>query len=856
MKLFFIILISIQTAFAFDINDIKSNLEYNYNYLVESQVKCDGSFEKGNYICNKEEAGERRILGTWDSYIVPVVVDSGFPVKYVDSNMFVTAHTVFPMFFLKFEDPQKEKKRMDVVYNAMTAVNLFKRNGSFAFWPQIGASREGQVDRIGPLNLSPLLLTTQLKIVDKIQSFFHVKLFPEKVRWMEEHLDLDNEDLGMDAMFSVPNDADDTALGIASNYYYYQDLEDKGALEEYLDMTSVFASKVDEFSSRKNRRYKEYLPNCKERYDSLASQKAKEELFNDINFLKECSLDDPRESWRYTSYDSKHSGAYLTWLYDETKDIYDNPEQGVALPGQNSVDCNVVSNVIYSLSLTEKRKDPALRESYINSCNSLTNTIIGDDNQLKMTPSPREIDSGDMSVWKYCGLFYPAHMTFPYLISKAVSEASACQDLDDADQKRFDIAMKTLYKDIADEQDEELVNKVKGEWFEKIDDTYALPTVLGATSIVNFYKHYGDELGESSEAIQARVDSAIEILFERNEYKTINGVKTASLAEGTFFGGGTVNEIAHWRSKPFATSVSLELMSKYLINFGDAKMDGKKLIIPSRSHNKKNQMVQEKVIETRDLDIDYKQDSLAKLKETSVDSSFFTSARHDLETGSEVIVGVELSFGEHLEGNVQEKTEKVAFYKVKLNSEFGLNSSSVVNYSLSAKFLGVSTKTDFIIEDEIAFLPITYISERDIQTRSAHLLYGKLGAPIMKLSENGRINIDIVGKILGTVQKSVNNGDLNNQQSSYDLADFTVGLTYKNRGFSAGISYQTAIGYSNDSNGGDYSSHNNYKVGLKLDYDFNKNNRITLKLESRHNGDKKDLFSDDQIRIEYQYKFK
>jgi hypothetical protein len=841
----------VQLSFAdpkLDVQSVHRNLIENYNYLIDSQVKCAGSYAKGKYICNKEVPGERRILGSWDSYIVPVFMKFGVPVKYVDSNMFVTAHTVFPLYFMRFGDEKLEKKRQDAIYSAMNAINIFKRDDSFAFWPEIGGSLKGQVNRVGPLNLSPLLLSSQIRTVNKVQEISMLDLLPENVKWMEEHLDLDNEELGMDALFSVPNDADDTALGIVSNFYFYKNRKDKQGLEEYLDMTKVFNKYTDTYQKRNTRRFKKYKENCKSWYDSMESNQQRKELFLNKEFLKECSLDDGRESWRYDN-EKIYSGSYLTWLYDENKDVYANAEKGVALPGQNSVDCNVVSNVLYSLSLTEKRKEAEFRGHYVNSCNTISDIILDDNNELRYGNSPREIDKGaPVPVWSYCGLFYPAHMTFPYLISKAISEAQTCQDLPKKNQERFDLAMSKLVESLIEEQD----YGEPGKWYEKIDESSGLSTAFGGVSLANFYFAYGEKLGVTKVEYKKRISAATGHIIQMSKKEiSSNGDALSSLEAGTFFGGGTINEIAHWRSRPFSTSVSLELMMKYLKIHNKAQV-GNGLFYIGGNYTPLKYSKEQEIITV------YKKESIAPIKEYGIHLEAYGGMSHKKESHgnsvNEAIIGVELSIGDHFSGNIQESNELVAFYKVKLNSEFGidLSSGNINKYFLDAKFMGVSTKTKFIVNDEVGYLPISYVKEEEFKQGSIHAAYANLKAPIYKINDQVRLDISLTGKILGLVHFHNYNGGIKNTVSSLNLADFEIGLSLESNKFTTGIYYGSAIGYSENNHDKKISSHKNYEFGLKSEYSVNDKHKFSFSIVKNTKINK----SEPEIKLEYQYQFK
>ena len=77
-------------------------------------------------------------------------------------------------------------------------------------------------------------------------------------------------------------------------------------------------------------------------------------------------------------------------------------------------------NFVYSLSLTGMKDDPLLRRCYENSCNAITNTILDAGDQLRMTNGGAASEFASRPLWKSCGLFFPAHMTYPYLVSRPV----------------------------------------------------------------------------------------------------------------------------------------------------------------------------------------------------------------------------------------------------------------------------------------------------------------------------------------------------------------------------------------------------------------------------------------------------
>jgi hypothetical protein len=758
---------------------------------------------------------------------------------------------LLPLFSISFEDTVLEQQRVDAIHAAMTAINLFRRDDGYAFWPQVGPSRTQQVNRIGPLNMSPLLLGTQIEIVSRVQNFFRVRLFPSKVHWMENYLDLENEATGMDVLFNVPNDTDDTALAIASNFYFYQDRKDPERVAEYLSMSKSFAGNVDTFENRNGRRYKDYVPECKEIWRAEISDTARKSLFSDRSFLTNCSLDDTREQWRYDPYESRHSGAFLTWLYDENEPIYAQPDTGVVLPGQNSVDCYAIANVVYSLSLTGMRDDPLLRPGYENSCKAITNTILDERDQLRMTSGGAASDPGPKALWKSCGLFFPAHMTYPYLVSRAVGDGGACQDLPPEDQLRFDKAIGLLVEDITSEQDDASDQKQSGQWFEEIDQQTALPTVLGGVSLLNFRHAYGDEF-ERNYQLRERVEDAISHTFGLSELDTSpDGGELLSIPEGTFFGGGTSDEIAHWRSRSFATAASLELMTKYLLQYGDNTTHDGRLVLRSNPRPEALRHISHQpLIQT------YVQDSLPPVDESAIELTLAPGLKSGNE-GTEATMAVSLSIGEHFRGGIQEATENIAFYDLKIAGMAGLDLSTrdLDSYTLTAGFHGISTTTDTVMQNDMAFFPIRYQKQYDVLTKSAHLWRGEMSMPIFHLDNDSSINVDIAGRLIGIVEKSSDLANSRNEVDSINLAEFDIGLTWAWKRISTSLAYGSALGQATDSNSGHYFSLKNYRLSTKVTYRPRSNHSLSLVAVKTVDGESRDLFDDDQFYVQYQYEW-
>lgn len=843
----------------FDIKErIKDHIIGSINYLVNTQADCDSQLKEGEYICNRDVPGERRVNGGWDSVITPIFMKAASSVSFLDSNMFVTAHTLYPFWFIDLDD--SELFDLDKTKNlAIDSIEAHRRGNGYSFWPEIGPSL-GQVNRIGPLNLSTLLLSSQISIADRMNMMTGISVIPGDVKWLDQYLDRDNQEIGMDALFSVPNDNDDTSLALISNYYYNHDLtlqgmDQRDELEKTISLGKNINDYVDNYQTRKNRMVQTDKKYCQE---ALANT-SKEELFLDIEFMKKCTLDDPREFWRFDAYQDTHSytGAYMTWAYDENSNIYADPEKGVILTGQNSVDCVVVANSLYAISLSGLKNNPTYKTAYQNSCNVISNIILDQNDEIRMGFSGKKNAAQSSPVWQHCGLFYPSHMLFPYMISRAVRDGGACQDLPiQLEQNRFNKSMALLMKELTSEQDKTNQFKKAGEWYESIDNTVALPTALGAATLLNLGQTVAKDAGINPEELESRIESALNSTLLRRKSSTINKLPSYSLPEGTFFGGGTLNEISLWKSAPFATSVSLEASTKYLMNFDKIKyrnnraLQRNKLIISNiattnngitfKSHsysideNKfKNKHLKNYLQNTQAIDSTNQQlarstksqtDLLAPPTIKKVSVSVETGASHKNQNNFGV-VGIELSTGKIF----KEQGTTVAYYLVKLEASAEKNlQPHMSNYQINARFLGISTDSDFI-KDEVGFLPIEYIKDNDLQEFNIHSIMATIQAPIISTGPKSRICLHAIGKILGYTNKE--SADRNIYQNTISLADVEIGLVFQyNKMLSFQVDTGTNFGFSFDNISGLKKNHITapYRLGASAKLNFLKSYYVTV----------------------------
>ena len=811
---------------------IKDHLYGSLNNIISTQSDCGLDFENGRYICNKFDPGRKHLNGGWQSHIIPIM--KPFKARFLDSNMFVTSHVLYPLWFLDSNEiPGLRRARRMAIRN----INLYRRGNGYSFWVELDPSL-GSINRIGPLNLSTLLISSELSVVNGFKKATRLSLLPRDIKWALSAFDKSNKLLRGDVLFSPPNDADDTSLAIISNYY---DIQEKignsaqpdekllAALREYISYGSVISRYTDDFEPRLGRMI---LPETK--CTDPLKRSSRRELFSMRGFVDACSLDDPREKWRYDAYKNTHSGAYMTWLYDENSAIYANPENGVVLTGQNSVDCVVVANALYSISLTGLKNNPAYRDAYTKSCNAMTNVVLDGNDELRLGYSGQKHSRRrKQPVWKYCGLFYPALLLFPYALSRAVRDAGACKDLGSADQARFNRAQARLVSELSREQDmiDTKTRKKRGQWYERLDKSPHLATSLGTAALLNFGPGVAAQSGMDLAGYKEHIRNGLAWIMQlrKRDYST---------PEGSFFGGGMLNEKAIWKSAPFATAISLEAMTKYLLGYSDSDAGGRRKLELSeiRRHSAlatfKESMVETNNEEFLDKHLSGFTGDKSKLDKTFAEASqiYGTRTNRDragkttrstisvkFETGYMLrelghygIVAVDLTMGR----NYRDGNDMAAYYAVKLGGEidFNFNDSSEQSYRVSARFLGVATRTD-TLSTEVGMLPVAFVSEKDVSNLEAHLLYMAGELPVADLGKGVSLNIYAVGKLIGYLYKTSQRIDDLYGRHTISFADLDIGVSLKHsRIFSLSVSAGTNLGFSIDKTG------HGYKMKFALPY--------------------------------------
>ena len=279
--------------------------------------------------------GIRNISGEWASYVNFIPNRLGFKgrsfISLQDSNLFMTAFISYPLFL--FDErllPKNERYIDQMLHRSIQSIMKYKKGKAYNFWLTL-RGQKSIIPRVGPLNIS----------VNQVEWLTLTYLNPGKYRkiftflekgqnivtkdWAEMCIDRTHNPTGADAIFNIPDDADDTSIAVSFQYLY----------------TKRFPEKF-------------IRPNI----DALL-QVAK---YRDEGRVKK----DKRNTWT-----NGHTGAFLTWLKDEDIPVFHHPTEGIIPLGVNNIDAVVNANVLFALSLTGKKNTPG----YENSIDLVTEVI-------------------------------------------------------------------------------------------------------------------------------------------------------------------------------------------------------------------------------------------------------------------------------------------------------------------------------------------------------------------------------------------------------------------------------------------------------------------------------------------------
>jgi len=453
----------------------------------------------------------RNRIGEWASTVHFLPKRTGFGgrtfVSVQDSNVFMTTFIAYPLFL--FDDaalPGKRQFLRPMLELARENVKSFHRDGSFNFWATLPGVMSKST-RTGPFNIPPEMIEKlgQAYLNPKFAKFFALLtrgLKAPPAYWVEQCLNRKVNPSGADGLFNIPNDADDTATGVAFQNLLARFFPEMG---ETPDLGAL------EICSR----------------------------FRDVGRARE----DGRDQWK-----GKDSGAFLTWLKDESQPIFDTPETGIIPLGVNNVDAVVNSNVVFSLALNGQKRLPGYREALALCAAAITR-----------------------HAWPDAGLYYPQYMIFPYTVSRAWRDGGAREE-------PLASAIPVLLKNLLDEQ-EAWGSKGfgrRGSFPGGEDRAIHLSTALGLVTLLNIGRDTAQDAGLLARYDRGVVDAVCYLVREGKERRVRNESTRAVFPDrdlerqtwdsGLFF-SASFWDLGHWRSEAFTVAMAAEALAKYALAY-------------------------------------------------------------------------------------------------------------------------------------------------------------------------------------------------------------------------------------------------------------------------------------------------
>jgi len=242
----------------------------------------------------------------------------------------------------------------------------------------------------------------------------------------------------------------------------------------------------------------------------------------------------------------RETGSFLTWLKDENEYVFSAPELGIIPLSVNNVDIVINANVLFALSLAGKSNLPGFAEA-----TKLLSRVI------------------EEKTWSKASLYYPEKMFFPYALSRAIRDAG----LNSSDICR---ALPILVKSILEEQITHMknnLNQVGASSGINVESTY-LATALGLVTLLNIGNSVAKEIG-MLKAYDDVIENGIQFLItsrnpdkvnNRDKSPLLSGIRPDYWKSGVLY-SSSVQSLSHWYSNPHTTSLTIEALTKYLLNY-------------------------------------------------------------------------------------------------------------------------------------------------------------------------------------------------------------------------------------------------------------------------------------------------
>ena len=458
---------------------------------------------------------EKHLKGSWPGFI-RYLPSKGFRMllplfTVTDYNLSTTASTAYSLLF--FDDrslPAGKRFVSDMLESASGAIQTFRRGSAYNFW-ETHSNPAISYPYSAPINIPVSIIDFRRSIYDRT-GFLGLKSFYESdvlMEWIDRIYDIKQNKTGSTALFNIPNDSDNSSLAVGF-LMQYQRWKNNSIPDTDLTPLDLFPS------------------------------------FRDLN---------RKIADRHNKCMGHETGAFLTWLKNEDANVFSNPESGIIPLAVNNVDIVVNANILFTLSLAEKRTMPGYREAV---------RLIA-----------RVIKEG---IWPEASLYYPERMFFPYAVSRAVRDAGL-------DEPEINEVLPKLLDYIFEQQkafetsNPSLAGAIPGVNRESL----TLATALGLITMLNLSGSIARMSGVDKIYDKA-IEKAICFLLSVRKPDRINQVEPGNILTGitpNYWESGilyssSVQQLAYWQSHAQTTSIVIEALVKFLLGY-DKKFNFKQV---------------------------------------------------------------------------------------------------------------------------------------------------------------------------------------------------------------------------------------------------------------------------------------
>lgn len=479
-----------------------------------------------------EEGQSYRFIGDWSSMIhfMPDKFIGGVVGPVRDSNMFLPAAIVYSLSFVSDSQmPADQRPVTEMKRLGLANVEFYNRGSSYNFWPQfksISSNTPGS-QVVGPINVPATMLGRLLGLKKKLPGIMEGlligKLQPQLQDWLDKVTDEKINPYGLEALFNIPDDSDDTSTAIAA--IELGKLSNGSSNQR--DQTTIALERISLFTESLRRSPKD---------------------FREVDF-----------NWP--------ANSSLTWLRDQSAPLFESPADGVLPLGANNVDCVVNANVLLAIGLSNKAGEPRFKP-------------------LVAAASEVLEKAAEQQLWPQCGIYYPQQMMFPYVLSRAYRDGNIRNPaIQKASHKLIRDLLDPNNKVNGQSKDGSFFGGPLDD-SRSLSTALALTSLInfGHSEVIDAYKQ--EQALESIKPFDplARYDQVIEraisyLLSSKQRYNTQYGSSLnrqnqiyrkrllgAKWPEGLFF-TSSFWEIAQWFSEPYTVAIILEGLAKYSLAY-------------------------------------------------------------------------------------------------------------------------------------------------------------------------------------------------------------------------------------------------------------------------------------------------